>query len=149
MRPIPTSLSLFLMTATLASAAPVMAGTTAQTASCTAQADHQSLTGGDRQTFLAKCTKGAMVPAKPAMAIRPGASAQSVVNPSGHAPAVRSQQCTAEADRRGLKDRERAAFRLSCLASAAPVQAIGASTTPTSPTSAKANLGVQTPSGPH
>jgi hypothetical protein len=149
MRSFVTSLSLVATLAVVASVGPVTAGTTAQAASCASQADHQSLTGAERQTFLAKCSKGAMVPAKPALPIRPGASAQSVVNPSGHAPVVRSQQCTAEADRRGLKDRERAAFRLSCLASAAPVKAIGASTTPTSPTPAKANLGVQTPSGPH
>jgi hypothetical protein len=149
MRSIVTSLSLFATLAVVAGVSPAAAGTTVQGESCVAQADRQSLAVADRRTFLAKCAKGAMVPAKPAMAIRPGASAQSVVNPSGHAPAVRSQQCTAEADRRGLKDRERAAFRLSCLASAAPVKAIGASTTPTSPTSAKANLGVQTPSGPH
>lgn len=142
-----TSLSLFATLAVIAGVGPAAAGTTAQVESCAAQADHQSLAGAERQTFLAKCAKGAMVPAKPAMPIRPGASAQSVVNPSGHAPAVRSQQCTTEADRRGLKDHKRAAFRLACLASAAPVKAIGASTTPTSPTSAKANLGVQTPSG--
>ena len=144
-----TSITLFLTLATVVGAGPVVSKTTPQAASCTAQADHQSLAGPDRQAFLAKCVKGAMVPAKPTMQTRPGSSAQAVVSPSGHDPAVRSRQCTAEADRRGLKDRDRAAFRLSCLASAAPVSAIGASTTPTSPTPEKSNLGLQTPSGPH
>ncbi len=149
MRLFVTSAGLGLTLAVMAGAAPVVGETTAQSASCAAQADHQSLAGADRQTFLVKCMKGPMVPAKPLTPTRPGSGAQSVVSPSGHAPSVRSRQCTAEADRRGLADRERAAFRLACLATAAPVRAVGASTTPTSPTPEKADLGVQTPSGQH
>ncbi len=144
-----TSAGLGLTLAVMAGAAPVVGETTAQSASCAAQADRQSLAGADRQTFLAKCMKGPMVPPKPSMPTRPGSGARSVISPSGHDRLVRSRQCTAEADRRGLKEHDRAAFRLACLATAAPVGAVGASTTPTAPTPAKANLGVQTPSGPH
>jgi hypothetical protein len=149
MRLIATSVSVFLAIASVAGAGSVSGATTAQSAACAAQADHQSLTGENRQAFVAKCMKGPMAPDKPSMPTRPGSGAQSVVSPSGHDRVTRSQQCTAEADRRGLKEHERAAFRLSCLATAAPVKAVGTSTTPPRPTPAKANLGVQTPSGQH
>ncbi len=149
MRLFVTSVTVGLTLAVMAGVAPVMGETTAQSASCAAQADHQSLAGADRQTFLAQCMKGPMVPPKPSMPTRPGSGAQSVVSPSGHDRVVRSRQCAAEADRRGLKEHERAAFNLACLATAAPVKAVGASKMPTTPTPAKANLGEQTPSGQH
>jgi hypothetical protein len=149
MRSLAFSLSVGLLIAAVTGASAVWGETTAQSASCAAQADHQSLIGADRQTFMAKCLKGPMAPTKPSMPTRPGSGAQSVISPSGHDRAARSKLCAAEADRRGLQDRERAAFSLSCLASAAPVRAVGASTTPTKPTEEKANLGVQTPTSPH
>ncbi len=122
---------------------------TAQSASCSAQADKQSLSAADRQTFMARCVKGALAPPQPPIATTPGSGAHAVVAPSGHDKMVRSGLCNAEADRRGLHDRSRAAFRLSCLATAAPVRAVGTTTKPPAPTAAKPELGVKDASGQH
>ena len=134
---------------TLLVCAPRSSAETAQSASCAAQMEKRAVAPADRQAFMAQCTKGALTPPKPPIATTPGSGAHAVVAPSGHSKTARSAQCNSEADKRGLQDRARAAFRLSCLASAAPVSAIGTATKSPRPTAAKPDLGVKDAAGQH
>ncbi len=63
--------------------------------------------------------------------------ARIVTAPSGQDRTTRSKACTREAKRRKLDPNAAKAFRLSCLASAAPVSAVGGQTRPTTPTPSK------------
>ena len=126
----------------LTGAAPAFAAhMSPQSKSCWARADQQGLKGTARVQFHATCMKGAMAPTQPTHFDDQSASAKAITAPSGADRTTRSNQCSAEADKRGYKESTRDSFRRACLASAAPVEAIGVQTTPTAPTAAKDNLG--------
>lgn len=120
----------------------------AQSKACSDEADHQGLQGKARARFRASCLKGALAPKTPTAPTGPGREANAVTKPSGVDRTTRSQQCSDEADRRKLQTSEREAFRLSCLASAAPVAATGTREKP-KPTPAIPKLGTQTSNPPH
>ncbi len=94
---------------------------TAQAASCQRQAAHQHLTGSRKTAFISTCIKGTGHPMRPTAPTTSSREAQAITKPSGVDRTVRSKQCNDEADRRHLADKERKAFRLSCLATAGPV----------------------------
>jgi hypothetical protein len=111
--------------APVATAAPnaissVHRGSTAR--ACTVQANKRKLTGRHRAAFLKTCQQGALATTKPTLG--PGASrgAQVITAPSGADRNTRSAQCSAEAARRHLPEIKAKEFRLSCLATAGPVQ---------------------------
>jgi hypothetical protein len=120
----------------------------AQSKTCSDEATHQGLHDKPRADFRAKCMKGALAPRTPTAPTGPGREANAVTKPSGVDRTTRSQQCSDEADRRKLQTSEREAFRLSCLASAAPVSATGTREKP-KPTPAIPKLGTETSNHPH
>jgi hypothetical protein len=71
-----------------------------------------------------------------------------LTEPSGADRTERSRQCDAEAAKRGFHDSGLQAFRKSCLASAAPVDAIGVADQPPRPTKADAKLDALTAAKP-
>ena len=121
---------------------------TAQSKACSDEADHQGLHGKDRNRFRASCLKGALDPKTPTAPTGPGREANAVTKPSGVDRTTRSQQCSNEADRRKLQTSEREAFRMSCLASAAPVAATGTKEKP-KPSPAIPKLGTESSNPPH
>jgi hypothetical protein len=121
---------------------------TAQSKACSEEATHQGLRGKSRASFRVTCMKGAMAPKTPTAPTGPGREANAVTKPSGVDRTTRSQQCSDEADRRKLQASQRDAFRLSCLASAAPVSASGTREIPR-PTKAIPKLGTETSNPPH
>jgi hypothetical protein len=132
-------------------AAPCDAKTheSAQSKACWAQAQTQGLVGQKRTAFHAMCVKGSQPPPSSTGAQAKSESARAVVAPTGASPAGRSDQCNAEAARRGLKDSAFQSFRKGCLASAAPVGAIESGLRPTTPTPAKPKLESLTNAPPH
>jgi hypothetical protein len=120
----------------------------AQSKACSDEATQQGLKGKPRSSFRAKCMKGALAPKTPTAPTGPGREANAVTKPSGVDRTTRSQQCSDEADRRKLQASARDEFRLSCLASAAPVSASGTREPPT-PTKAIPKLGTETSNPPH
>jgi len=104
--------------------------------SCADEADKRGLQGGARETFLKTCGQGALAPAGPTRD-QGTAQARILTAPSGQDRTVRSRDCTSEAKRRKLAPNAAKAFRLSCLASAAPVSATGTATNPPTPTASK------------
>jgi hypothetical protein len=111
----------------------------AQSRSCWTKATQQGLMGEQRNAFHATCLKGSLAPKRPTEPALTK-SAKAVTAPSGEDRLARSKQCDAEAALRGLHDSGFQAFRKGCLASAAPVSAIGTSERLTKPTEAKPNL---------
>lgn len=113
----------------------------AQMRSCNERAAQRGLAESDREAFMKQCMTGPM-PATTST-LTPGARrpTREVTAPSGADRNVRSRQCSAEADRRGLHDSLRAAFRLKCLATAAPVRNVGTQAHDTAPTAVKPQLG--------
>ncbi len=106
--------------------------------SCADEADIKKLSGADRQTFLKTCGQGALAPATPTIK-KPGSVQDKILTaPSGADRTKRSAACSAEAGRRKLDDNQAKAFRLNCLASAAPVRATGGADRPPVPTKDKA-----------
>jgi hypothetical protein len=77
------------------------------------------------------------------------AAAHAVTAPSGADRASRAQQCDAQAARQGLRDAALQAFRQSCLASAAPVDAVGYAQREPTPTPAKPNYDALTDAPRH
>lgn len=67
-------------------------------------------------------------------------AAKTITAPSGQDRAVRAKQCDAEANRRGLHDSGLQDFRNSCLASAAPIRAVGDKQHAPAPTPEKPRL---------
>ena len=112
----------------------------AQSKTCWAQAAHQGLAGRKRTAFHATCLKGSLPPPVSTGSAATSESAKAVVAPAGSSPANRSDQCNAEATRRGLHDSGFQAFRKGCIASAAPVSAIQGGMRPTTPTAAKPKI---------
>lgn len=140
-----TALSLAVLTdVTQASAAPQ----SVQSKTCSDEANHQGLHGAARASFRARCLKGAMAPKTPTAPTGPGREANAVTKPSGVDRTTRSQQCSDEADRRKLQATARDGFRLSCLASAAPVENTGTRQKP-KPTAAIPKLGTTASDSPH
>jgi hypothetical protein len=122
--------------------APAMAAThSAQSAVCASEADQGRLKGSARSAFVSRCMKGALAPRRPTAPTAPNHEARAIVAPSGADRTVRSRQCDAEADRRGLQTRARAQFRLSCLATAGPVSESQTINQPPKPAKAIPGLG--------
>ena len=94
---------------------------TAQAKSCTEAAVKQHLTGSKKTAYVATCVKGSGHVPGPTAPTGTSKEAQAITKPSGVDRTVRSKQCNEEADRRHLADKERNAFRQSCLATAGPV----------------------------
>jgi hypothetical protein len=94
---------------------------TAQSRACTRTADTEHRKGADRARYLKACLRGSAAPLRPTAPTGPGKEARAITAPSGADRNERSAQCSAEADRRGLTEKDRNAFRLSCLATAGPV----------------------------
>ncbi len=113
---------------------------TAQSKSCYQKAAMQHLHGAARASFHRACVKGALSPSRPTETNSTSKEAKAITEPSGVDRTVRSKQCSAEADKRGLKDKDREAFRLSCLATAGPTTE--ASTHAHAPAPAKAIPGI-------
>jgi len=130
-----------LIALSAAGASPGVASATAQSRACAVKADAQGLRGGARQDFEKVCIRGVRDPAVPLQTESRMGSAGAVTRPSGADPTTRSHQCNTEADKRGLTDSAREAFRLRCLATAAPAGTIGTSTTSPIPTASKDELG--------
>ncbi len=136
-------LSIIALAAWCGLAVSAQAASTADTrAACGARADAKSLAGKPRDEFMATCQQGALAPAKPTSPTPPAPTARAITAPSGADRTVRSRECTAEAKRRGLPDTQKKAFRLSCLASAAPVSTIGSPEQAQRPVAEKPELGV-------
>jgi hypothetical protein len=111
-----------LMTASLFASVPAVAAPeTAQSKACYDQATHQNLHGASRKAFHRSCMKGVMSPNRPTAPTAPNEEAQAITKPSGVDRTVRSQQCSAEAAKKGLAAKDRQQFRLSCMATAGPV----------------------------
>ncbi len=124
------------LVAALAAASPA-AAITAQSKACWAKADAQHIAKAERAGFHASCVKGALHPGGPTVPTGSTAWSHAVTAPSGETRDARSRRCSAEADKRGLTSSKREAFRLSCVASAAPAAATGTGTTPPAPSGAK------------
>ncbi|WP_293899426.1 hypothetical protein [Phenylobacterium sp.] len=67
-------------------------------------------------------------------------AAKAITAPSGADRAVRARQCEAQASKRSLSHNTRQAYYKSCLASAAPVAAVGSKAHQATPTPAKRKL---------
>ena len=107
--------------ANLPLASPAAAKPTAQARHCADQAKRQGLAGAARTTFLKSCQTSSLTPKTPTGPVAANKESQAVTKPSGVDRTTRSKQCDAEADRRGLADKARRAYHLSCLATAGPV----------------------------
>jgi hypothetical protein len=140
-------LGLALVGLALGPAAPASASR--QTAACAAKADHQGLSGAARRRFELKCHKGALAPSAPTVHAGRSLASTALVAPSGADRTQRSQQCNAEADRRGLKAGDYQAFRKSCIATAGPVSEAQTGTQTPMPASEKRALGTADAGKPH
>jgi hypothetical protein len=120
----------------------------AQSHSCSERADQQGLSGDARKAFQTTCTKGSLAPGQPTQPAPQSAAAKALTQPSGVDRTVRSKQCDEQAAKRGLHDSPLQAFRKSCLASAAPVSAVGSKDRPPRPTRAKPKLEALTDTPP-
>jgi hypothetical protein len=107
---------------------------------CTVQANNKKLTGRSRTAFLKTCQQGALATTKPTLGPSASRSAQVITAPSGADRNTRSAQCSAEALRRHLPEIQAKEFRLSCLATAGPVQEGETQTQAPKPSAAKPGL---------
>ena len=106
----------------LLGAAPALARKpSAQTVQCAKSAKSEGLTGAKRTDFVRTCLKGPLAANTPTAPTASSKEAQAVTKPSGVDRTTRTRQCAAEADRKGLADKARSEFQLSCLATAGPV----------------------------
>jgi len=122
MRPIVPMLSVsILAVSALGVGCRPAAASTPASRDCAAQAAQQHLTGRAAAIFRAKCMKGPLAARTPTAPTGPGKEAHAVTAPSGANRNVRTRQCTAEADKRGLQNQDRKQFQLSCMATAGPV----------------------------
>jgi hypothetical protein len=149
MRVIVPMLSLFaLASGSLVAAGAGALAKTPASRDCAAQAAHQHLEGRAAADFKAKCMKGPLAAEKPTAPTSPGKEAHAITAPSGANRTVRSRQCTAEADRRGLQNQDRKQFQLSCLATAGPVTEGETHSEPPKPAKAIPGIGVNNPPPP-
>ena len=117
-----TAVGLIVLSASLTlGLSPAAAEHSSQSASCARSASHEGLSGASRTRFIGTCIKGPLAAKTPTAPTAPSKEAQAVTKPSGVDRTTRTQQCAAEADRKGLTDKNRSAFQLSCLATAGPV----------------------------
>ncbi len=115
---------------------------------CAAQAADQHLVGHAATEFKARCLKGPLAARTPTAPTTPGKEAHAITAPSGASRNVRSRQCTAEADKRGLKNQDRKQFQLSCLATAGPVSEGETHDEPPHPAKSIPGIGVNNPPPP-
>lgn len=123
MRPaaIATSLTLLSASILLAAGPTSAARRSPESVHCTALADHQKLSGAKRRAYFATCAKGPLAADTPTAPTAMTKESQAVTKPSGVDRTTRTKQCANEADRKGLSEKDRSAFQLSCLATAGPV----------------------------
>lgn len=108
------------------SALPLAAGSasakpSAQSVHCADSAKRQGLTGARRTAFIRTCGRGPLAAKTPTAPTARSKESQAVTKPSGVDRTTRTQQCNAEAARKGLSGKNQSAFQLSCLATAGPV----------------------------
>jgi hypothetical protein len=115
---------------------------------CAAQAAQQHLAGQAAADFRSKCMKGPLAARTPTAPTSPGKEAHAVTAPSGANRNVRSRQCTAQADKRGLTGADRKQFQLSCLATAGPVTEGETHNEPPHPAKSIPGIGVNNPPPP-
>jgi hypothetical protein len=138
----------FLAAAALGAANHPVAAATPASRDCAAQAADQHLSGQAAVDFRAKCMKGPLAARTPTAPTTPGKEAHAITAPSGANRNVRSRQCTAEADKRGLKGSDRKQFQLSCLATAGPVTEGETHNETPKPAKAIPGIGVNNPPPP-
>ena len=134
--------------APIAASAPVIAAPNAiasehrgnTAGACTVQAKKKKLTGHNRSAFLKTCEQGALATTRPTLGASASRNAQVITAPSGADRNTRSAQCSAEALRRHLPEIQAKEFRLSCLATAGPVQEGEDQTQAPKPSAAKPGL---------
>jgi hypothetical protein len=149
MRLIGSMLSISILSvATIGVANHAVAASTPSSQECAAQATQQHLSGQAAVDFRAKCRKGPLAPKTPTAPTGPGKEAHAVTAPSGANRTVRSRQCTAEADKRGLQNQDRKQFQLSCLATAGPVTEGETHSETPKPAKAIPGIGVNNPPPP-
>jgi hypothetical protein len=127
---------------------PAVAASSEASKDCAAQVEQQHLTGQASDDFRAKCMKGPLAAKRPTAPTTPGKEAHAVTAPSGANRNIRSRQCTAEADKRGLTNQDRKQFQLSCLATAGPVSEGETHSEPPHPAKAIPGIGVNNPPPP-
>ncbi len=137
-----------LAVAAFGAANHAVAASTPASQDCAAQAAQQHLTGQAAVDFRAKCMKGPLAAKTPTAPTTPGKEAHAVTAPSGANRNVRSRQCTAEADKRGLQGQDRKQFQLSCLATAGPVTEGETQSETPEPAKAIPGIGVNNPPPP-
>jgi hypothetical protein len=135
----------FALSSMLAAAAVSKPMESAKSRACWVQADQHAPRGAARTTFHANCMKATVARSpSPAKTVE----AKAVTAPSGAEKSTRAQQCEAQAATRGLHDSALQAFRQACLASAAPVGAVGSTQHQPTPTAAKPKLDALTDAPP-
>jgi len=125
-----------------------VAASTPASRDCAAQAARQHLTGRAAVDFRATCMKGPLAARTPTAPTSPGEEAHAVTAPSGANRNVRTRQCRAEADKRGLAGSDRKQFQLSCLATAGPVTEGETHNETPKPAKAIPGIGVNNPPPP-
>jgi hypothetical protein len=148
LRLIGPTFGLFILTAASLCAAATAAASTPASRECAAQSAQQHLIGKAATDFKAKCMKGPQASTRPLAPSGPGKEAHAVTEPSGVNRNVRSGQCTAQADKRGLHGQARKQFQLSCMATAGPVTEGETQTQTPKPAKAIPGIGVNTPPHP-
>jgi len=126
---------------------PAAAASTPASRDCATQAEQQHLTGQAADDFRARCMKGPLAVRRPTAPTSPGKEAHAVTAPSGANRNVRSRQCMAEADKRGLTGQDRKQYQLSCLATAGPVTEGETHNETPKPAKAIPGIGVNNPPG--
>ena len=137
-----------LMAASLGAVPQVSAAPSPASQDCAARAAQQHLSGQASSEFQAKCMKGPLAPGRPTAPTTPGKEAHAITAPSGANRTVRSRQCAAEANKRGLKSPDRKQFQLSCLATAGPVTEGETHSQTPHPAKAIPGIGVNNPPPP-
>jgi hypothetical protein len=137
-----------LAVASLGVAEQAAAAPTRASQDCATQAAQQHLTGRAAVDFRAKCIKGPLAVRTPTAPTSPGKEAHAVTAPSGANRNIRSRQCLAEADKRGLAGADRKQFQLSCLATAGPVTEGETHNEPPHPAKAIPGIGINNPPPP-
>jgi hypothetical protein len=139
-----------MATSLVASTGPAAAAAeSAQSRACYDQATRQNLHGASRKAFHRSCMKGVMSPNRPTAPTAPNREAQAITKPSGVDRTVRSKQCSDEAAKKGLADKDRQAFRLSCMATAGPVTEGETKNQTPKPAKAIPGIGVNNYNTPH
>ena len=115
------ALGVILLSVSAPLTAPAFAKPNAQAVQCGQSAAAEGLTGARRTAFVKTCMRGPLAAKTPTAPTAPSKESQAVTKPSGVDRTTRTQQCAAEADHKGLTDKNRSAFQLSCLATAGPV----------------------------